>query len=73
MLRAVPAREQRRNVELHGDEATVYEALSHQPQHADAIAESCEISPAQVTSALMLLEVKGLVRRFAGNTYVRLN
>jgi len=73
MLRAVPAREQRREVELHGDEETVYQALSHQPQHADAIAESCEISPAQVTSALMLLEVKGLVRRFAGNTYVRLN
>ena len=73
MLRAVPAREQRRDVELHGDEETVYQALGHQPQHADAIAETCEISPAQVTSALMLLEVKGLVRRFAGNTYVRLN
>jgi len=73
MLRAVPAREQRREVELHGDEETVYQALSHQPQHADAIAESCEIPPARVTSALMLLEVKGLVRRFAGNTYVRLN
>ncbi len=73
MLRAVPAREQRQDVELHGDEETVYQALSHQPRHADEIAESCEISPAQVTSALMLLEVKGLVRRFAGNTYVRLN
>ncbi len=73
MLRAVPAREQRREVELHGDEEIVYQALSHQPQHADAIAESCEISPGRVTSALMLLEVKGLARRFAGNTYVRLN
>ncbi len=73
MLKAVPMRAERKEVELHGDEQTVYEALSHEPQHVDQIAVQCQLSPAQISAALMLLEVKGLVRRFAGNTFVRLN
>lgn len=73
LLRAVPARQKPRTVELHGDEAAVYQALSHEPSHVDHIAASCNLPVAQITSALMLLEVKGLVRRFPGNTYVRLN
>ncbi len=73
MLKAVPTRPERRDVELHGDEQIVYDALSHEPRHVDEIASRCQLSPAQISSALMLLEVKGLARRFAGNTYVRLN
>jgi hypothetical protein len=37
----------------------------------DAVAETTGLSLAAVTSALMLLEVKSLVRRFPGSTYVR--
>ncbi len=73
LLEAVPSRPQPAKVELHGDEETVYEVLSHEPTHVDHIGESTGLSVAQVTSALMLLEVKGLVRRFPGNTFVRLN
>ncbi len=73
LLEAVPSRPQAPQVELHGDEQSVYEALSHEPVHVDQISESCNLTAAQVTSALMLLEIKGLVRRFPGNTFVRLN
>ncbi len=73
MLRVVPMRTERKDVDLHGDEQTVYEGLGHEPQHVDQIAAACQLSPAQISAALMLLEVKGLVRRFAGNTFVRLN
>ncbi len=73
LLKAVPTRVERHDVQLHGDEQVVYEALSHEPRHADEIANQCQLSPAQINSALMLLEVKGLARRFAGNTYVKLN
>ncbi len=73
LLQAVPARPEPLEVELHGDEKIVYGALSHEPIHIDQIAEACGRRPAQVTSALMLLEVKDLVRRFPGNTFVRLN
>ena len=73
MLRAVPTRPDRQQVELHGDEQTVYDALSHEACHLDEIASRCGLGPAQVTAALMLLEVKGLARRFAGSTFVRLN
>lgn len=73
LLQAVPARPEPLKVELHGDEEVVYQALSHEPAYIDQIAEGCGLPAAQVTSALMLLEVKGLVRRFPGSTFVRLN
>jgi len=77
MLQAVPEREpekerQRKLQELPADQLRVLEALTHQPRNVDDVIGDCQMPPAQVTSALMLLEVKGLVRRFPGNQYVQI-
>jgi DNA processing protein len=77
MLEAVPEREpgkerKRKVQELPSDQLRVLEALSHQPRNVDDVIAELQVPPAQVTSALMLLEVKGLVRRFPGNQYVRI-
>ncbi len=75
MLQAVPEREpsqerDRKLDELPTDQRTVLGTLSHDPRNIDDIIASSELAAAEVTGALMLLEVKGLVRRFPGNTYV---
>ena len=75
MLQAVPEREpaQERNRkldELPVDQRAVLGTLSHDPRNIDDIITASGLAAAGVTGALMLLEVKGLVRRFPGNTYV---
>lgn len=75
MLEAVPEREpaaerKRKLDELPADQRAVLDQLSHEPRNIDDIIARAGLSAAQVTGALMLLEVKGLVRRFPGNTYV---
>ncbi len=74
LLEAVPEREPQKVLmaELSGDEAVVIEAMSHQPRHQDQISADAQLPPARVAAALMLLEVKGLARRFPGNVFVRL-
>jgi DNA processing protein len=72
MLEAAPAERPRTDVQVSGDEQAVLEALSFQPRHVDETVAECSLPIARVNSALMLLEMKGLVRRFPGNTYVRL-
>ena len=72
MLEAVPAERPRPNVQVSGDEQAVLEALSFQPRHVDEVIAAAQLPTARINSALMLLEMKGLVRRFPGNTYVRL-
>lgn len=71
---AVPERERPPEPapELPPEETTVIGALSFQPKHVDAIITETQLLPARVTAALMMLEVKGLVRRFPGNMFVRL-
>jgi len=46
--------------------------LSYEPRQVDDIAAEAGLSVASVNATLMLLEMKGLVRRFPGNTYVRI-
>lgn len=75
LLEAVPEREpekerRRKLDDLPADQLQVLEALSHQPRNIDDVAEDCAMPTSQVSSALMLLEVKGLVRRFPGNQFV---
>ena len=77
MLEAVPEREpeqeRRRKLEdLPGDQQQVLDALSHQPRNIDDVTGECDLPASQVSAALMLLEVKGLVRRFPGNQFVRI-
>jgi DNA processing protein len=72
MLEAAPAERPRAEVQVSGDEQAVLDALSFQPRHVDEIIAATQLPTARINSSLMLLEMKGLVRRFPGNTYVRL-
>ncbi|NPV48258.1 MAG: DNA-protecting protein DprA [Armatimonadetes bacterium] len=72
LLAAVPTERPRSEVTLSGDEQAVLEALTYQPRHVDAVVADSGLAAAPVTAALMLLEMKGLIRRFPGNAYVRL-
>ncbi len=71
MLTAVPTRPDRTRPELAGEEQRVYDALTPEPQRVDQLTERSGLDPARLNAALMLLEVKGLARRFAGGTYCR--
>jgi len=72
MLEAAPVGRPRADIPVSTDEQAVLEALSFQPRHVDEVIAEAELPTSRINSALMLLEMKGLVRRFPGNTYVRL-
>lgn len=72
LLQAVPERQQVRTDDLPSEEKVIVEALSHQPRHVDEIVSRCDLPAAKVTAGLMILEMKGLVRRLPGSTFVRL-
>jgi DNA processing protein len=72
MLEAVPAERPAQQAAVSEDEQAVLDALTFQPRHADEVAAQTGMPMGRINSALMLLEMKGLLRRFAGNTYVRL-
>ena len=72
MLRAVPERQPVDTAGLPGDERAVMEGLSHEPKCVDEIVAACGLPASKVTSALMLLEMKGIVRRLPGSTFVRI-
>lgn len=72
MLEAAPVERPRQDVAVTEDERGVLEALSFHPRHVDEIIAQAQLPAARINSSLMLLEMKGLVRRFPGNTYVRL-
>lgn len=72
LLEAVPTERPRTDVTVSGDEQAVLDALSYQPRHVDAVVADSGLAAAAVSAALMMLEIKGLIRRFPGNAYVRL-
>lgn len=71
-LPAVPSRPDRSRPELSGEEQTVYDALGPQPLRVDQLVEGTGLDAARLNATLMLLEIKGLARRFAGGTYCRI-
>ncbi len=75
MLEAVPVRSvsPQQQADHTADEAAVLKTLSFEPRQVDAIAAEAQLPVATVNATLMLLEMKGLVRRFPGNTYVRIS
>jgi DNA processing protein len=75
MLEAVPSRQShsRQQPDLPRDEAAVMNVLSFEPTIVDLIAEQVELPVAAVNAVLMMLEMKGLVRRFPGNAYVKIS
>jgi len=59
----------RRIPTLSDDEATVFKALSVYPVHIDELARKLSIPSGMLSSALLQLELKGLVRQAPGNLF----
>jgi DNA processing protein len=72
LLQAVPERQPVNTDDLPAEEKAVAEALTFQPRHVDEVVAQTKLPAAKVSACLMLLEMKGIVRRMPGNTYVRL-
>jgi DNA processing protein len=58
-------------VGLEGTEAVVRAQLTLDPQHVDALALRCGLPVAEVSRALVTLELRGLARALPGQRYVR--
>lgn len=72
-LSAVPERAPMPVVtDLPTGEQALLEALSYEPRHVDEVVSRAGLAAAQVSAGLMMLEMKGLVRRLPGSTFVRL-
>jgi DNA processing protein len=57
--------------EIGGDEQAVLRLLSAEPMHIDEITRQCNLPVGRISSALTLLELKGLVRQVTQSTYIR--
>lgn len=51
-------------------EAQLYAALSNEPLHVDEIRQQTELPIEQVSAALVMMELKGLVRQVGGMQYI---
>lgn len=60
------------SLKLGQDEAAVYDLLSWEPMHIDDLIAKASRPPAQVAGLLLSLELKGVVRQLAGQSYIRL-
>jgi DNA processing protein len=58
-------------LDLSDDEARLMDALSLQPVQMEDLITQAALSAPAASSALMMLEIKGHVKRLAGNSYVR--
>jgi DNA processing protein len=56
---------------LDESERRVLDSLSADPLHVDELTRQCGLPVAQVSSALTLLELKGMARQVGPMTYVR--
>jgi DNA processing protein len=54
-------------------ELTLLRCLTAEPAHIDEIGRQAQLTPAAVSSALAMLELKGLVRQVGGLNYIRLH
>jgi len=59
------------SVRITGDEQKVWQALGRKPVNIEDVITASGIAPQNVNSALMMLEIKGLVRQLAGKMFVR--
>jgi len=53
------------------EETTVLQALGGDPRHVDELARTLDLGPGQVSAALAMLELKGLVRQVGAMLYTR--
>jgi DNA processing protein len=71
-LEQVPAKQAARlSLPDNPTEATLFKQLSADPRHLDDLARACGISVALVSSTLVMMELKGMVRQAGGLQYVR--
>jgi len=56
---------------ITGEERKVWNALGRKPVNIEDVITASGMSPQNVNSALMMLELKGLVRQLAGKMFVR--
>lgn len=57
---------------LSPSQKRIYDMLGAEPIHVDQLAYRTELSPAETLSALLTLELYGLVRQMAGKMFIRL-
>ena len=60
-----------RVLSLNKRERRIFELLGHSPRHIDSLVEETDLPVSMVSSALLTLEVKGLVTQLSGSRYVR--
>ena len=53
------------------DYRAVWEVLSHDPKPVDTIIEQTRLSAREISSMLMMMELKGMVKKYDGGRYVR--
>jgi len=51
-------------------EATIFDQLSHEPSHVDDVARAIDLPVEDVSSTLVMMELKGMVRQVGGLQYV---
>jgi DNA processing protein len=56
---------------LSGPEEAIYDMIGDDPVHIDLITRSKNLSPAEASTILMQMELKGLVRQLPGKLFVR--
>ena len=71
ILQRENAKEQKK-ITLTLFEERIYNTLSDEPKHIDAIAEDTSLSPSDVLVNLLSLEFKNLVRQMAGKMFLRM-
>ncbi|MBM3216124.1 DNA-protecting protein DprA [Candidatus Poribacteria bacterium] len=57
--------------DLGADERLVWEALTYEPTHIDALTQLTGLTPGRASAALLLLEMKTLVRQYPGKRFAR--
>lgn len=56
---------------LSAEEDPVWTLLAEQPRHLDEMVQQLDISVQQLSGLLMMMEMKGLIRKLPGNRYER--
>jgi len=56
---------------LNETERRLWDHLSVQPVHIDALVQACALSPSESLTALLGLEIKGFVKQLSGMKFVR--
>ncbi|HEY9793094.1 MAG TPA: HigA family addiction module antitoxin [Candidatus Obscuribacterales bacterium] len=66
-----PAPERRPTVDLHGAEKTIFELLSDEKIHFDALIEKSGLQAGEISAALTMLELSEVITRYPYDWYSR--